>query len=47
MSKKVLIIEDEQKLAQLLEDYLVAASYEALQIHDGAYAIKLDKTEST
>ncbi len=39
MPKTILIIEDEHKLAQLLEDYLLAASYEAHQIHDGADAI--------
>lgn len=43
MSKKILIIEDELKLAQLLEDYLIAANYEAVKIHDGALAINVIK----
>ncbi len=39
MSKTILIIEDEKKLAQLLEDYLNASNYVAHQVHDGALAI--------
>ncbi len=40
MTKTVLIIEDEQKLAQLLDDYMVAASYNTHQINDGGLAVE-------
>ena len=43
MPRTILIIEDEKKLAQLLEDYLIAANFQALQVHDGALAISAIK----
>lgn len=43
MPQTILIIEDELKLAQLLQDYLVAANFEAHQINDGGAAISAIK----
>lgn len=37
---KILIIEDEVKLATILRDYLVASDYDCLLVHDGAEAME-------
>ena len=34
--KKILIVEDEQKIADILQEYLRAASYQTIHIDDGA-----------
>jgi two-component system response regulator BaeR len=39
MNGRVLIVEDEPKLASLLRDYLAAAEFETEVLHDGAAAI--------
>lgn len=39
MTKKILIVEDEPKLAQVLDDYLSNESYQTHQIHDGLEAV--------
>ncbi|NVN99963.1 MAG: response regulator [Geobacteraceae bacterium] len=39
MSRKVLIVEDEQKLAQLLLDYLQQSGFETLAVADGAHVV--------
>jgi DNA-binding response OmpR family regulator len=39
MAHKILIVEDEQKIARLVRLYLEEAGFEALAIHDGAQAI--------
>jgi two-component system response regulator BaeR len=38
MSDRILVIEDETRLAELLRDYLSAAGYQADLLHDGAAA---------
>lgn len=39
-SKKILIIEDEVKLAELLRDYLQAAGYSVSMLHEGGPAVE-------
>ena len=36
MNQHVLIVEDETKIASLLQDYLIQSGYEASIIHDGS-----------
>lgn len=43
---KILIIEDEVKIAQTLRDYLVREGYEVGMLHDGTDAIELIKTNT-
>ena len=39
MSQKILIVEDEQKIARLVRLYLEEAGFSAVTIHDGMQAI--------
>lgn len=39
MSARILVVEDEPKIAALLRDYLLAAGYEVRLCHDGAQAL--------
>lgn len=40
-ARKVLVVEDEPRLAAILEDYLRAAGYDCLQCHDGSAALDM------
>ena len=42
--KKILIVEDEQKIADILQDYLQAAGYHTIHIDDGSLAIQAFET---
>lgn len=39
MSEQILIVEDEERLASLISDYLIKAGYETVMIHDGREVI--------
>ncbi len=39
MTKKILVVEDEKKLARLLSDYLSRAGFEPVCVHDGRAAV--------
>ena len=45
MAHKILIVEDEQKIARVLRLYLEKAGFEALEVHDGARAIPVFRRE--
>ncbi len=40
MSQRILVVEDEPKLAELLKDYLLQSGYEPTLVSDGAHAIE-------
>ncbi|MFD1409315.1 response regulator transcription factor [Kroppenstedtia eburnea] len=41
MSKKILVVEDEQILREIIKDYLLDAGYEVLEAADGRHALTL------
>lgn len=43
MATKVLVVEDEVKIAQILVDFLTLDGFEVTTIHDGADAVFTDK----
>jgi two-component system response regulator BaeR len=43
---KILVVEDEIKLAELLKDYLVQAQFEAILMDDGNHVVECVKTNS-
>jgi DNA-binding response OmpR family regulator len=45
MTKKILVVDDEPKITQLLRDYLERATFEVRVAHDGKTALSLAKTE--
>jgi DNA-binding response OmpR family regulator len=45
MVKKILVVDDEPKITQILRDYLERAAYEVRIAHDGKSALSLAKTE--
>jgi DNA-binding response OmpR family regulator len=45
MTKKILVVDDEPKITQLVRDYLERAAYEVHIAHDGKTALSLVKTE--
>jgi DNA-binding response OmpR family regulator len=45
MSKKILVVDDEPKITQIVRDYLVRAGYEVRIAYDGKTALSLAKTE--
>jgi two-component system, OmpR family, alkaline phosphatase synthesis response regulator PhoP len=45
MTKKILVVDDEPKITQIVRDYLERAPYEVLIAHDGKTALSLAKTE--
>jgi len=46
MSRKVLVVEDEEKLARLLLDYLHQSGFETLTVADGAEVVALVRQQS-
>ena len=46
MNRKVLVVEDEQKLARLLSDYLEQSGFEVLAVADGTKAVNLVREHS-
>ena len=45
MSKKILVVDDEPKITQLVRDYLERAGFEVFVAYDGKTALSLAKTE--
>jgi two-component system alkaline phosphatase synthesis response regulator PhoP len=45
MPKKILVVDDEPKITQLVRDYLERATFEVRVAHDGKTALSLAKTE--
>ncbi len=45
MTKKILVVDDEPKITQLVRDYLERAAYEVQVAHDGKTALSLAKTQ--
>jgi DNA-binding response OmpR family regulator len=43
--KKILVVDDEPKITQLVRDYLAGAGYEVRMSHDGKSALSLARTE--
>ena len=46
MAKKILVIEDEHKLAQVLDEYLSHEGFQVEQIHDGGIAVQAAKEQN-
>lgn len=45
MTKKILVVDDEPKITQIVRDYLERATFEVRVAHDGKTALSLAKTE--
>ena len=45
MSKRILVVDDEPKITQLVRDYLERAGFEVIVAYDGKTALSLAKTE--
>ncbi len=45
MNEKILVVEDEKEIANLIRDYLVASNYKVITSNDGEEALELFESE--